>query len=394
MHTKRPAITLKRGKEASLKRHHQWVFSGAIKEIKESEINDGAMVDIYSNKGEYLGMGHYQSGASIAVRILSFTPVDEDRLWHDKIRNAWEYRNKIGVTNLADTNVYRLIFSEGDGLSGLIIDYYNGIAVLQAHSTGMFLSRHAISSTLRDVLGEGLKAVFDKSREALHGRAGSIENELIFGAAEDYTEVKEYGKRFIVNWATGQKTGFFIDQRENRKLVGAYSANKRILNTFCYTGGFSVYAGLGGALEVHSVDSSKNAVTAADENMKLNGLSGHKSFAEDVFNFLQSCDDYDLIVLDPPAFAKKLNARHQAVIGYKRLNTAAIKKIRPGGILFTFSCSQVVDKRLFQDTIIAAAIDAGRNIRIMHWLHQPEDHPVDIFHPEGEYLKGLAVYVE
>ena len=394
MKNERPAITLKRGKEASLKRHHQWVFSGAIKQINENSVNDGTMVDIYSHKGEYLGMGHYQSGASIAVRILSFKPVDEERLWQDKIGKAWEYRKKIGITELADTNVYRLIFSEGDGLSGLVVDYYNGVAVLQAHSAGMFLSRHAISGALKDLLGKGLKAVYDKSRETPHGKAGSVENEFIFGQEEDYTEVVENGKRFIVNWATGQKTGFFIDQRENRRLVGAYSAGKRVLNTFCYTGGFSVYAGLGGALEVHSVDSSKNAIAMAEDNMKLNNLDGNQFFAEDVFNFLKTCDVYDLIVLDPPAFAKKLNARHQAVVGYKRLNSAAIKKIRPGGILFTFSCSQAVDKRLFQDTIIAASIEAGRNIRIMHWLSQPEDHPVNIFHPEGEYLKGLAVYVE
>ena len=390
----RPAITLKKGKETSPKRRHQWIFSGAIKENTASGLDDGAMVDIYSHKGEYLGMGHYQAGASIAVRILSFSKIDDGDLWREKIQRAWDYRKGIGITDLSDTNVFRLIFSEGDGLSGLIVDYYNGVAVLQAHSTGMFLCRHSISKALTDVLGKRLKAVYDKSKESLYGRGGSIENEFIFGSAEDYTEVAENGIRFIVNWATGQKTGFFIDQRENRGLVGSYSAGKRVLNTFCYTGGFSVYAGIGGALEVHSVDSSKNAMATADENMKLNNLTGYKMFTEDVFNFLKTCDNYDLIVLDPPAFAKKINARHQAVMGYKRLNAAAIKKINPGGILFTFSCSQVVDKRLFQDTVIAAAIEAGRNIRIMNWLNQPADHPVNIFHPEGEYLKGLAVYVE
>lgn len=394
MKNERPVITLKKGKEASLKRRHQWIFSGAIKENRENPLNDGTMVDVYSHKGKYLGMGHYQSEASIAVRLLSFTPVDEKILWKDKIQKAWEYRKHIGISDQKDTNVYRLVFSEGDGLSGLIVDYYNGIAVLQAHSTGMFLSRNAIAETLSDILGNRLMAVYNKSKDTLHNRAGSIENEFIFGSAGDSTEVLENGKLFMVNWATGQKTGFFIDQRKNRKLVEAYSKNKRVLNTFCYTGGFSVYAGIGGALEVHSVDSSKNAIQAAEDNMKLNRLSGNQFYAKDVFNFLKTCDEYDLIVLDPPAFAKKLNARHQAVIGYKRLNTAAIKKIGPGGILFTFSCSQVVDKRLFQDTIIAAAIEAGRNIRIMHWLSQPEDHPVNIFHPEGEYLKGLAVYVE
>ncbi|MBN2419828.1 MAG: class I SAM-dependent rRNA methyltransferase [Deltaproteobacteria bacterium] len=390
----RPIITLKKGKEASLKRGHQWIFSGAIKENREGLPDDGTLVDVCSHRGEYLGAGHYQSGASIAVRILSFEHVDENRLWHDKIRNAFEYRKNIGITELNETNAYRLVFSEGDGLSGLIIDYYNGVAVLQAHSTGMYLSRHEISKALSDVLGNRLIAVYDKSKESLHGRSGLSENGFILGKAGDYTEVKEYGKRFIVNWVTGQKTGFFIDQRENRKLVGKYSAGKQVLNTFCYTGGFSVYAGMRGAKEVHSVDSSKNAISTAEENTKLNNISGHRVFAEDVFDFLQNCDDYDLIILDPPAFAKKLNARHQAVMGYKRLNAAAMKKVRTGGMLFTFSCSQVVDKRLFQDTVVAASIEAGRNIRIMRWLHQPEDHPVDVFHPEGEYLKGLALYVD
>ena len=394
MHDKRASIVLKRGKEASIKRCHQWIFSGAIKENNVNSINDGDMVDVYSHKGEYLGMGHYQSGASITVRMLSFTQVDEKKLWNDKIKNAWRYRQKIGITDHSYTNVYRLIFSEGDGLSGLIIDYYNGVAVKQAHSTGMYMSRNDIAIALKDVLGKRLKAVYDKSKETLHGKAGTIENEIIMGMAEDCTEVMENGKRFLVNWATGQKTGFFIDQRENRKIVGEYSANKKVLNTFCYTGGFSVYAGMGNAQEVHSVDSSKNAIAIAEENMNLNGLSGYQMFTEDVFSFLQSCDEYDLIVLDPPAFAKKLNSRHHAVIGYKRLNVAAMKKIRPGGILFTFSCSQVVDKRLFQDTVIAAAIETGRDIRIMHWLNQPKDHPVDIFHPESEYLKGIVAYVE
>jgi len=394
MKNKRPEIVLKRGKDASLNRRHQWIFSGAIKENRDNLIDDGAMVDIYSHKGEYLGMGHYQSGASIAVRMLSYTPVDEDKLWQDKIQKAWDYRKRIGITDLRDTNVYRLIFSEGDGLSGLVVDFYNGVAVLQAHSTGMFLCRHAIAESLKEVLGKRIRAIFDKSRETLHGRAGHITNECIYGSTSDYTEVLENGKRFIVNWATGQKTGFFIDQRENRKLVGEYSSGKRVLNTFCYSGGFSVFAGLGGALEVHSVDSSKIAMTVAEENMQLNCIPNYRLFTEDVFNFLQTSDEYDLIVLDPPAFAKKLNARHQAVMGYKRLNASAIKKVRPGGILFTFSCSQVVDKRLFQDTVISAAIEAGRNIRIMHWLSQPRDHPVNIFHPEGEYLKGLAAYVD
>lgn len=393
MEEKRPTIKLKRGRESSLTRRHPWIFSGAVKETT-GNMMDGAMVDIFSHRGEYLGMGHYQAGASIAVRMLSFVPLEEDILWREKILKAWEYRKRIGISDNPDTNVFRLIFSEGDGLSGLIADYYDGVVVLQAHSMGMYLSRHAIAYSIHEVLGSRLRAVFDKSRETLHGKAGSIENGFIWGSAEDSKIIVENGNRFKINWVTGQKTGFFIDQRENRKLVGSYSAGKRVLNTFCYTGGFSVYAGRNGAREVHSVDSSKSAMAIAEENMQINGISNYGLFTEDVFNFLQTCGEYEMIILDPPAFAKKLHARHQAVIGYKRLNAAAIKKISPGGILFTFSCSQVVDKRLFQDTVIAAAIEAGRNIRIMHWLSQPMDHPVDIFHPEGEYLKGLAVYVE
>ncbi len=394
MKNSRQALVLKKGKEASLNRRHPWIFSGALKENKEGPIEDGAMVDIYSHKGDYIGMGHYQSGASIAVRMLSYRPINENKLWQEKINRAWDYRRHIGIADNKDINVFRLVFSEGDGLSGLIVDYYNGVAVLQAHTIGMYKSRFSVSEVLKDVLGSRLKAVYDKSKEALHGQTGSEENGFILGSADDYTEVNENGKRFIVNWATGQKTGFFIDQRENRKMVGAFSKGKRVLNTFCYTGGFSVYAGCEGASLVHSVDSSKKAIDIAEENMKLNNISNQQLFTDDVFNYLQACDEYDLIVLDPPAFAKRIKARHKAVMGYKRLNASAMKKITKGGMLFTFSCSQAVDKKLFQDTIIAAAIEAKKNIRIMHWLSQPEDHPVNIFHPEGEYLKGLALYVE
>ncbi len=394
MNDRRQALILKRGKEASLLRRHPWVFSGAIKETGIEHLTDGEMVDIFSHKGEYLGMGHYQSGASIAVRILSFKPSDEKTLFREKILQAWEYRKRIGVAENPDTNVFRLIFAEGDGLSGLVVDYYDGVAVLQAHSMGMYLIREAIAETINEVLGKRLKAVYDKSKDTLYGRHGDINNSFIIGSAEESGVVLENGRQFLVNWVTGQKTGFFIDQRENRLMVGNFSSGKRVLNTFCYTGGFSVYAGSGSSREVHSVDSSRAALDIAKENMRLNNLSNYEFFTDDVFDFLQSCGEYDMIILDPPAFAKRLNARHQAVIGYKRLNSAAIKKITSGGILFTFSCSQAVDRRLFQDTVIAAAIEAGRNIRIMHWLSQPNDHPVDIYHTEGEYLKGLAVYVE
>jgi 23S rRNA (cytosine1962-C5)-methyltransferase len=390
----RPSLTLKKGKEASLARRHPWVFSGAVNEKGIEQISDGEMVDIYSHKGVFMGMGHYQSGTSIAVRILSFTPSDEKSLWHKRITKAWEYRKRTGIALRNDTNMFRLIFAEGDGLSGLVVDYYNGVAVLQAHSMGMYLNRQIIAETIIEVLGEKVTAVYDKSKETLHGKRGDVENGYLAGSSPGSGIVLENGRQFIVNWTTGQKTGFFIDQRENRLIAGRYSAGMRVLNTFCYTGGFSVYAGSGGAREIHSVDSSRNALDTAAENMRLNRISNCDFFAEDVFDYLQSCGEYDLIILDPPAFTKRLNARHQAVMGYKRLNTAAIKKITPGGILFTFSCSQAVDRRLFQDTVIAASIEAGRTIRIMHWLSQPEDHPVDIFHPEGEYLKGLAVYVE
>ncbi len=309
MNSKRAILTLKRGKEASLKRRHPWIFSGAIDESGKYQIEDGAMVDVYSHSGKYLCMGHYQSGSSIAVRILSFVSRDEDDLWTEKILRAWEYRKRIGIGDNPATNIFRLIFSEGDGLSGLIVDYYDGVAVLQAHSMGMYLSRHAIAKTISNVLGNRLKAVFDKSRETMHGKAGPIENAYILGSAEDSKVVMENGNRFSVNWATGQKTGFFIDQRENRKLVGSYCAGKRVLNTFCYTGGFSVYAGMNGALEIHSVDSSKNAIAIAEENMQLNGISGYQFFSEDVFGFLRTCGEYDLIILDSSGICKKTECK-------------------------------------------------------------------------------------
>jgi 23S rRNA (cytosine1962-C5)-methyltransferase len=287
------------------------------------------MVNILSHKGEYLGMGHYQSGTSIAVRVLSFTPSDEKRLFRERIQSAWEYRKRIGIAENPDTNAFRLIFAEGDGLSGLVVDYYNGVAVLQAHSMGKYLSRNLIAEIISELLGNRLKAVYDKSKETLYSRHNSAENGFILGSAEEYGVVLENGRKFIVNWVTGQKTGFFIDQRDNRLMVASYSAGKRVLNTFCYTGGFSVYAGSGNAKEVHSVDSSKSAINIAKENMGLNRISNYENFTVDVFDFLQSCNEYDIIIVDPPAFAKRLNARHQAVIGYKRLNTAAIKRSLP-----------------------------------------------------------------
>lgn len=385
-------VILSSGKDQSLRRFHPWVFSGAIKKIK-GPVSDGDIVEVYSNKDEYLGTGHYQSIGSIAVRIFSFEPMDPGtQFWASKIRKAYEYRKSIGLIGQADTNVYRLIFAEGDGLPGLIIDVYNDTAVLQSHSAGMYQLREELTQALRDVLGDQLKAVYDKSGEALHKDPSA--NGYLFGTGGDGM-VLENGHQFLVDWEKGQKTGFFIDQRDNRALLAKYCAGKNVLNTFCYTGGFSVYAGKAGAALVHSVDSSKKAIELTDKNMALNNLSNHASFAQDTFDFLKDKDQqYDIIILDPPAFAKHVSSKHNAVMGYKRLNAEAISKLRPGGMLFTFSCSQVVDRHLFYNTITAASISARRPARVLHHLTQPADHPVNVFHPEGEYLKGLVLVVD
>lgn len=389
-------IVLRSGKDQSLRRFHPWVFSGAIKK-SYGPLQDGDIVEVYSNQEEYLGTGHYQDG-SIAVRIFSFEQVTPGpEFWAEKIRRAWNYREKTGLTTQADTNVFRLLYAEGDGLPGLIVDFYHGVAVLQAHSIGMYRMRNEITAAMKQVLGDRLKAVYDKSSETLPSReSAGMQNSYLLGDNGSGTEVLENGHRFMIDWETGQKTGFFIDQRENRALLARYSKGKSVLNTFCYTGGFSVYAGKAGATEVHSVDSSKKAIDLTDKNMELNGLSGiHQSFAIDTFDFLKDKDNrYDVIVLDPPAFAKHHNVKHNAVMGYKRLNAEAMMKIKPGGILFTFSCSQVVERNLFFNTVMSAAIVAKRQVRVLHHLTQPPDHPVNIFHPEGEYLKGLVVYVE
>lgn len=396
MENKYPRMTLGPGKEQSLQRFHPWVFSGAINKM-EGRAQEGDVVEVYSSRNEFLGMGHVQQG-SIAVRIFSFEQATLDAaFWKKKIQGAYDYRVKLGLTNDPNTNVYRLVYAEGDGLPGLIIDFYNGTAVMQAHSVGMYLVREEIVAALKDVLGDKLKAVYDKSAETLPKPAElDAVNGYLYGNT-GITEVTENGNKFLIDWETGQKTGFFIDQRENRELLARYSKGRTIANTFCYTGGFSVYAMNAGAKEVHSVDSSKKAIELTDKNILLNSpnASNHRSFAIDTFDFLEDKDNrYDLIILDPPAFAKHREAKHNAVKGYKRLNAEAMKKIKPGGILFTFSCSQVVDRFLFNSTVMAAAITVGRNVRIMHQLSQPADHPLNIFHPEGEYLKGLVVYVE
>ncbi len=390
-----PQIILKPGKEQSPKRFHPWIFSGAIKKII-GEVKSGDLVEVYSNQNEFLGTGHYQDG-SIAVRIISFNQTEINAgFWEEKIYAALELRNQLNLTDNSHTTIYRLINAEGDGLPGLIIDFYNGTAVLQAHSLGMNNCKNEITKALQKVYGEKLKAVYDKSAESLHHKELNIQNGYLYGNSES-TEALENGLKFHINYIEGQKTGFFIDQRENRKLLAQYAKDKTVLNTFCYSGGFSIYALQAGAKKVCSVDSSKKAIEWTDKNVTLNGFSTeqHSYEVADVMQYLKKINDqYDVIVLDPPAFAKHVEARHNAVQGYKRLNAEALKQIKKGGILFTFSCSQVVTRSLFTGAVLAAAIEAGRTVKIIHHLSQPADHPNNIFHPEGEYLKGLVLYVE
>ncbi len=391
-----PKIILGNGKDQSPKRFHPWIFSGAISKIS-GEIADGDVVEVYSNKNEYLCTGHYQKG-SIAVRIFSFRQINPDEtFWKEKIEKAYNYRKSIGIIGNDDTNVYRLVYGEGDGMPGLIIDYYNGTAVIQAHSIGMHKEKEKIVHALKEIYGNKLKAVYDKSKESLSDRYGeAIENGYLFGEDKD-KQVLENGNKIKVDWEEGQKTGFFIDQRENRKLLGQYAKGKKVLDCFCYAGGFSVYALKAGASEVHSVDSSKTAIKLTDDNIHLNFGEGAKqtSHVADAFDFLKNNQNqYDVMVIDPPAFAKHRDARHQATMGYKRLNALAIQGVKPGGIILTFSCSQVVDKYLFHGAITAAAIETGRTVRILQYLSQPADHPISIYHPEGEYLKGMVLFVE
>jgi 23S rRNA (cytosine1962-C5)-methyltransferase len=388
-------VILKKGKEFSIERFHPWIFSGAIQETV-GVLTDGCWVDVLSFKKKFLGTGHYQKG-SIAVRVLSFDENLGVGFWTNKIANALMMRRNAGLPS-DTTNAFRLIHGEGDGLPGLIIDYYNGIAVMQAHSVGMHLDRMNIVEGLKGALSENLTAVYYKSHTTLPGKErDALKDGYLFGMSAVPHLIHENGNKFFVDWEEGQKTGFFLDQRENRKLLTTYSNGKKVLNTFCYSGGFSIYALNANAILVHSVDSSEKAIALTRKNVELNGFSAmdHPCFAEDVFEFIKDKHhQYDVIVLDPPAFAKHRDARHQAVKGYQRLNMEAMKIIKTGGIIFTFSCSQVVDKKLFYDTIVSAAIQAGRQIKVLHHLSQAPDHPVSIFHPEGEYLKGLVLYVE
>ncbi len=392
----RTKIVLKSGKDDAVLRKHPWVFSGAVKKIY-GPVAEGDIVEVYNNKDRFLGIGHWGTG-SIAVRVFSFeqTEINHD-FWEEKIRSAYNVRRALQLTDNPDTNVYRLVFAEGDGLPGLVIDIYKDTAVIQAHSVGMYLLKESIATALENIYGNRLDTIYVKSKESLPKNLPiDTENHFLKGKKE-LTVVMENGHKFEVNWVKGQKTGFFIDQRFNRELVGRYSKGRKVLNTYCYTGGFSIYALKGEAQLVHSVDSSKIAIELTDENVQLNEFNTdkHQSFAVDTMSFLNEMEtQYDLIILDPPAFAKHRDVRHKAVQGYKRINATALKKIAPGGILFTFSCSQVVDRRLFESTILAAAIQSGRKVRILHHLSQPADHPVSIYHPEGEYLKGLVLYVE
>lgn len=388
-------LTLKRGKEQSLKRFHPWVFSGAIQSA-DGDAGEGDWVKVVDFKNQTLGYGHFQTG-SITVRMLVFGPDAPDQaFWKRRISGALALRQAANLPS-AITNTFRLVHAEGDGLPGLVIDYYDGIAVMQAHSAGMHNDRMKIATALHEVLGENLKGIYYKSRSTLPAKLRAVQqDEYLQGMSGVPHIINENGNRFYVDWEEGQKTGFFVDQRDNRKLVAGFSKDKCVLNTFCYTGGFSVYALAAGASRVHSVDASDKAIELTRKNIELNGFNAnhHTCFVDDSFDFLEKrSHDYDLIILDPPAFAKHRDARHQAMKGYQRLNMLAMKNIKAGGIIFTFSCSQVVDKQLFYDTVVSSALQAGREIKVLHRLSQPADHPVSLTHPEGEYLKGLVLYV-
>jgi len=389
-------VILKSGKDQSLMRRHPWVFSGAIKKIK-GPVEEGDIVEVTNNKDEFLGLGHYQIG-SIAIRIITFEQTEiNDTFWHNKLQAVIDYRQQMGFFNMEETSVFRLIHAEGDGFPGLIVEYYNGTLVMQMHSIGMYLIREKLARMLSEMLPIPVNAVYDKSANTLPHKADIEPTDGYLLGESTNPIVKENGMKFRINWEEGQKTGFFIDQRDNRSLVKHYAQNRKVLNMFGYTGGFSLYALAGKAQEVHSVDSSKLAIELTNEHVDLNfpDCKNHFAFAEDAFSFLNNMDDsFDLIILDPPAFAKHHNVLHNALQGYKKLNRKAFEKIKPGGILFTFSCSQVVSKENFRKSVFTAAANVGRKVRILHQLSQPIDHPVNIYHPESEYLKGLVLYVE
>jgi len=392
----RTRVILRSGKDQSLHRYHPWVFSGAIKKI-DGPVAEGDLVDVYDNKGHFLATGHYQPG-SIAVRILAFEPVDPDEtFWRRRLEEAYLLRERLGLTDSDETTVYRLVFGEGDRLPGLIIDHYGGALVMQFHSVGMYLLRDTFAALLQELYDGRLTTIYDKSEGTLpHKAPVTPRNGWLLGK-EKGAEVTEHGHRFLVNWVEGQKTGFFVDQRENRQVVGSFAGGRQVLNLFGYTGGFSVYALAGGATLVHTVDSSVQAVKMSRTNVELNfgKKAPHKGIVADAFEWLDRAEtEYDMIILDPPAFAKHHNVLHNALQGYKRLNEKAFRKIRSGGILATFSCSQVVSREQFRQSVFVAAANTGRHVRILQQLTQPADHPISLFHPEGEYLKGLIMRVD
>ena len=385
-----PKVILKSGKEKSIQRRHPWIFSGAVYGVSR-EINDGEMVDVVDSKNNHLGTGYFSDKGSIVVRILTFgDETFSENFWNEKLQSAWKLRLKL--LDLEVTNAFRVIHGEGDGIPGLIIDYYDKNWVIQAHSTGIFLQMEQIAEAIKSNFPDYCETIYCKSSGTLPNTGTDY---FLFGNKAEAV-AKENNILFSVNWVEGQKTGFFLDQRENRKLLGEFSKGKKVLNTFCYTGGFSIYAMSAGAELVTSVDISQKAVDLAASNMELNfPKANHKAVADDVFNFMKENHQiYDVIVLDPPAFAKSIKSKHTAMQAYKRLNIAGLKALAPNGILFTFSCSQVIDDVLFYNTVAAAAIETGRNIRVLHKLEQGPDHPTNIYHPEGHYLKGLVLFVE
>ena len=389
-------IFLKRGKEESLKRFHPWIFSGAIHHMDEG-IEEGETVRVITAAGEFIAVGHYQIG-SIAVRVLSFEDIEINTdFWCERLQSALDVRIGVGIADSPTNNTYRLVHGEGDYLPGLVIDCYGSTAVMQAHSVGMHVRRNEICQALVQVMGDRIANVYYKSETTLPYKA-DLHQENGFLVGGDASNVAmENGLKFHIDWLRGQKTGFFVDQRENRSLLEQYAKGKSVLNMFCYTGGFSVYAMRGDAKQVHSVDSSAKAIELTNDNVALNfpGDARHEAFCEDAFKYLDEHDQqYDLIVLDPPAFAKHRAALRDALKGYTRLNVKGLQRIKKGGILFTFSCSQVVTKDNFRNAVFTAAAQVGRKVRILHQLHQPADHPINIYHPEGEYLKGLVLYVE
>lgn len=390
-------VFLKPKKEESILRFHPWIFSGAIRNF-EKQPEEGETVEVYTSNNEYCGTGHYQYG-TIAIRIFSFNKnVDDSNFWINKIQNAYNTRIQIGIANNPNTNTYRLVHGEGDGLPGLIIDIYDKTAVLQTHSIGMHLLREKLAEAVKTVLKDSIENIYYKSEATLPPYANlNVQDGYMLGSDDGTYIAKENGLLFHADWVKGQKTGFFIDQRENRALLEHYAKGKNVLNMFCYTGGFSFYALRGGANLVHSVDSSAKAIELTKDNVELNFPNDkrHEAFAEDAFKFLdEMTTPYNLIVLDPPAFAKHRDAVRHALKGYQKLNAKAFEKIQPGGILFTFSCSQAVNKEQFRLAVFSAAAQSKRNVKILHQLTQPADHPINIYHPEGEYLKGLVLYVE